>query len=106
MDTAHETTHHQMKLLPKPSEKLITSELNARVEPDAHIFAFANEHGKWDFLIAKDDKLVYTSKHRVYVSGSNGETVSLGQGSILVARTGKTVAMDRGSILVDRGDNC
>jgi len=49
---------------------------------------------------------VYTSKHRVYVSGSNGETVSLGQGSILVARKGKTVAMDGGSIPVDRGDNC
>lgn len=76
------------------------------IEPDAHIFAFANEHEKWDFLIAKDDKLVYTSKHKVYVSRNNGETVSLGQGSILVAKKGKTVVMDKGSILVDRGKHC
>jgi hypothetical protein len=71
-------------------------------EPDAHIFAFANEHEKWDFLIAKDDKLVYASKHKVYVSKNGGESVSLGQGGILVAKKGKTVVIDRGNILVDR----
>ena len=72
------------------------------IEPNAHIFAFANEREKWDFLIAKDDKLVYTSKHKVFVSKNNGESVSLGQGSILVAKKGKTVVIDRGNILVDR----
>jgi len=76
------------------------------IEPDAHIFAFANEHRKWDFLIAKDNKLVYTSKHKVYVSKNNGETVSLGQGSVLVAKKGKTVVIGGGNILVDRGDHC
>ena len=75
------------------------------IEPNAHIFAFANEHEKWDFLIAKDDKLVYTSKHKVYVSKNNGESVSLGQGSILVAKKGKTVVIDRGNILVDRDEH-
>ena len=76
------------------------------IEPDAHIFAFATEHGKWDFLIAKDDKLVYTSKHKVYVSKNNGETVSLGQGSILVAKKGKTVVIGGGNILVERDEQC
>ena len=76
------------------------------IEPNARIFAFANEHEKWDFLIAKDDKLVYASKHKVYVSKNGGESVSLGQGSILVAKKGKTVVIDRGNILVDRDDNC
>jgi len=76
------------------------------IEPDAHIFAFANEHEKWDFLIAKDDKLVFTSKQKVYVSKNNGESVSLGSGSILVARKGKTVVIDKGNILVDRGEHC
>jgi hypothetical protein len=75
------------------------------IESNAHIFAFANEHERWDFLIAKDDKLVYTSKHKVYVSENNGESVSLGQGSILVAKKGKTVVIDRGNILVDRDDD-
>jgi hypothetical protein len=72
------------------------------IELNAHIFAFANENEKWDFLIAKDDKLVYTSEHKVFVSKKGGESVSLGQGSILVAKKGKTVIIDRGNILVDR----
>jgi hypothetical protein len=72
------------------------------IEPDAHIFAFANDHEKWDFLVAKDDRLVYASKHKVYVSKNGGESVSLGQGSILVSKKGKTVVIDRGNILVDR----
>jgi len=76
------------------------------IEPDARIFAFANEHEKWDFLIAKDDKLVYTSKHKVYISKNNGESASYGQGSILVAKRGKTVVIDRGNILVDRDEHC
>lgn len=76
------------------------------IEPDVHVFAFANEHGKWDFLAAKDDKLVYTSKHKVYVSKNNGETLSVGLGSILVARKGKTVVIGGGNILVDRGEPC
>jgi hypothetical protein len=76
------------------------------IKPDAHIFAFANEHENWDFLIAKDDELVYTSKHKVYVSKDNGESVSLEPGSILVARKGKTVVIDKGNILVDRDEHC
>lgn len=73
------------------------------IEHDARIFAFATEHDdKWDFLIAKDDKLVYTSRDKVYISRSNGESASVGLGGILVARKGKTVVIDRGNILVDR----
>jgi hypothetical protein len=72
------------------------------IEPDAHIFAFANEHQKWDFLIIKDDRLVYASKHKVYISKNGGESVSLGPGSILVNKKGKTVVIDKGNILVDR----
>lgn len=73
------------------------------VEHDACIFAFATEHDdKWDFLIAKDDKLVYTSRNKVYVSRSNGGSASVGSGEILVSRKGKTVVIERGNILVDR----
>lgn len=72
------------------------------IEPDARIFAFADDHEKWDFLIAKDDKLVYASRHKVYVSKSGDESASLGQGSILVSKKGKTVVIDKGNILVDR----
>jgi len=72
------------------------------MESDAHIFAFATEHDRWDILVAKQDKLVYTSKNRVYVSRDNGESVSLGPAQILVAKKGKTVVTDKGNILVDR----
>jgi len=75
------------------------------MESDAHIFAFATEHDRWDILVAKQDKLVYASKHRVYVSGDDGESVSVGPAQILVAKKGKTVVMDKGNILVDRNDH-
>ncbi len=75
------------------------------IEGDSHIFAFATEHSKWDLLVAKRDKLVYTSKHRVYVSRDNGESVSLSPAQILVAKKGKTVVIDNGNILVDRDDH-
>jgi len=72
------------------------------IESDTHIFAFATEHGRWDILVAKQNKLVYASKHRVYVSRDNGESVSVGPAQILVAKKGKTVVIDKGNILVDR----
>jgi len=72
------------------------------IKPDAHIFAFATEHDKWDILVAKKDKLVYTSKHRVYVSRDNSESVSVGPSEILVAKKGKAVVIDKGNILVER----
>ncbi len=75
------------------------------IREDSHIFAFATEHDKWDMLVAKRDRLVYTSKHRVYVSRDNGESVSLSPAQILVAKKGKTVVIDKGNILVERGDH-
>ena len=72
------------------------------VESDAQVFAFATEHDRWDILVAKQNKLVYTSKHRVYVSRDNGESVSFGPAQIIVAKKGKTVVIDKGNILVDR----
>ncbi len=75
------------------------------IKGDSHIFAFATENDRWDILVAKRDKLVYTSKHRVYVSRDNGESVSLGPAQILVAKKGKTVIIDNGNILVDRDDH-
>jgi hypothetical protein len=75
------------------------------IKENSRIFAFATEHNTWDILIAKTDKLVYTSKHRVYISRDNGESVSLGPTQILVAKKGKTVVIGNGNILVDRDDH-
>jgi len=74
------------------------------VNENTHIFAFATEYNKWDILVAKRDKMVYTSKERVYITKNNGHSVSLEPGSILVSRKGKTVVIDKGNILVDRED--
>lgn len=74
------------------------------IKGDSHIFAFATENDKWDVLVAKRAKLVYASKHRVYVSRDNGGSVSLSPAQILVAKKGKTVVIDNGNILVDRDD--
>jgi len=78
---------------------------NFDIERNVNIFAFANEHSRWDILIAKDDNIVYTSKEKVYVSKGNGHSVSLGPGSIFVSRKGKTVIIDNGNILVDRHES-
>ena len=72
------------------------------IESNAQVFAFATETDRWDILVAKQDKLVYTSKNRVYVSRDNGESVSLSPAQIIVAKKGKTVVIDKGNILVDR----
>ncbi len=72
------------------------------IERDTQVFAFATESGKWDFLIAKDDKLVYASKQSVYISKDDGESVCTGAGGLFVAKKGKTVVIDKGGILVER----
>ena len=77
---------------------------NFDIEKDAHIFAFAMEHSKWDILIAKGEKLVYTSKEKVYITKDNGHSVSLEPGSIFVSKKGKTVIIDKGNILVERNE--
>lgn len=74
------------------------------IDHDAHIFAFATEHDKWDLLIAQNDKLVYTSKHQVYVSRNNDEGVSINPAQILVAKKGKTIVIDKGNILVEKDE--
>jgi hypothetical protein len=72
------------------------------IERDTRVFAFATESGKWDFLIAKDDKLVYASEQNVYISKDNGESVCTGPGELFVAKKGRTVVIDKGGILVER----
>lgn len=72
------------------------------IERDTRVFAFATEFGKWDFLIAKNDKLVYASKQNVYISRNDDERVCAGPGELFVAKKGRTVVIDRGNILVER----
>jgi len=74
------------------------------IEKNAHMFAFITENTKWDILVAKEGKLVYKSRQRVYVYKDDGESVSLGPAQILVAKKGKTVVIDKGNILVDRDE--
>jgi len=74
-------------------------------DADAHIFAFANQPDKWDVLISKGDKLVYSSKEKVFISKNQAESISVQSGNVLVAKRGKTVVIDRGNILVDRDES-
>lgn len=72
---------------------------------DSRLFAFLNEHGKWDLLISRDNELVYTSAGKVFISRDKADTVMINPPQVMVANKGKTVVIDGNSILVDRGDS-
>jgi len=73
-------------------------------EEDSQVFAFANEHDKWDMLISKEDKLVYMSKDKVYISKDKAESVDISPAGVLVAERGKTIVIGKNNILIDSDD--
>lgn len=73
-------------------------------EEDSQVFAFANEHDKWDMLISKEYKLVYMSKDKVYISKDKAESVDISPAGVLVAERGKTIVIGKNNILIDSDD--
>jgi len=73
-------------------------------EADSQVFAFANEHDKWDMLISKGDKLVFTSRDKVYISKDKAEGINVSPAGFLVAKRGKTVVIGKNNLLIDSDD--
>jgi hypothetical protein len=71
-------------------------------EEDSRLFAFVGEHDKWDMLISKGNRLVFTSKDKVYISKDKVQNLVIGPEQVLVAGKGKTVVISNNDILVDR----
>ena len=63
-------------------------------EDGAFIFAFPNEKGKLDILLAKDDKLIYTSTEKVFVSKGE-KTVLTSHGKVITSKSGKSVIIEK-----------
>ena len=68
---------------------------------DARLFAFLNGEGKLDILVSKNDKLVYKSEKRVYIS-KGSKSVLQRPGEIIVSRKGKTVVIANNGILIEK----
>jgi len=68
---------------------------------DARLFVFLNEEDKLDILISKNDKLVYKSEKKVYLS-KGSKSVLQRPGEIIVSRKGKTVVIANNDILIEK----
>jgi len=68
---------------------------------DARLFVFLNEEDKLDILISKNDKLVYKSEKKVYLS-KGSKSVLQRPGEIIVSRKGKTVVIANNGILIEK----
>ncbi len=74
---------------------------------DGHLLAFSNENGGWDILVSEGNKLVYTSKHSVYVSKGDAKSVVIQPDSVVVKRNGKTVVIVGDNVFVNKDpDHC
>lgn len=79
--------------------------LESKFEKRSIMFAFLNTHDKWDVLISKGDKIIYTSEGRVYISSDLDEDFETRSAHVLFARNGKTVVVGRHNVLVDYGED-
>jgi len=70
-------------------------------EEGSCLFAFVSDYDEWDILISKKDKLVYTSKDKIYVSKDRADSVAVSPAHVLVLEKGKTVVIGKDNILVD-----
>jgi len=68
---------------------------------DSHLFAFMNEEGKLDILVSRDDKLVYKSEKKVYLSKGSKNVLKCPK-EIIVSRKGKTVVIANNNILIEK----
>jgi len=72
-----------------------SSDMSGRRFNDARgsfIFAFQNEKGRFDLLIGKGTKLVYTAADKVFVSKGN-KVVLTSNGEVVISRPGKSVVV-------------
>lgn len=72
-----------------------------KVEKGTQMFAFFSPDKTWDILLAKEDKLIFTSRNKVYIfKDLVGDTKSNPQ-HIHFAENGKTVIIEKNNILID-----
>jgi hypothetical protein len=64
------------------------------------IFAFPDAE-RFDILVSKENKLIYTSKERVFVF-KEGKEVLTSPEHIVVSKEGKAVVIAHGDILVEK----
>lgn len=70
-------------------------------EEDSQVFAFFTPDKTWDMLISKEDKLVFTSRNKVYIFKDSNESTEFHPERLLFAEDGKTVIIGKNTILID-----
>lgn len=83
------------------SQFTINSRKHPRLEENTEMFAFFTEDKTWDILIAKEDKLIFTSKSKVYIFRDTAEDTESRPQRLLLAEDGKTVIIGKNNILID-----
>jgi hypothetical protein len=83
------------------SQFTINSQKHPKIEEDTQMFAFFTPDKTWDILIAKEDKLIFTSKNRVYIFKDEAEVTEFHPHRLMLAADGKTVIIGKNNILID-----
>lgn len=83
------------------SQFTINNDKHPRLEQNARIFAFFTPDKTWDILIAKEDKLIFTSRNKVYIFKDATEDAEFHPQRLILAEDGKTVIIGKNNILID-----
>jgi len=83
------------------SQFTINSHKHPKLGEDTQMFAFFTPDKTWDILIAKEDKLIFTSRSQVYVFKDAAEDAEFHPQRLMLAEDGKTVIIGKNNILID-----
>lgn len=83
------------------SQFTINSHKRPKLEEDTQMFALFTPDRTWDILIAKEDKLIFTSKNRVYIFKDASEDTEFHTQRLMLAEDRKTVIIGKNNILID-----
>ena len=83
------------------SQFTTNSHKHPKLEEDTQMFAFFTTDKTWDILIAKEDKLIFTSRSKVYIFKDEAEDTEFHPQRLMLTEDGKTVIIGKNNILID-----
>ena len=87
------------------SQFTINSHKHPKLEENTQTFAFFTPDKAWDILVTKEDKLIFTSRNKVYIFKHPTENTQLHPQHLQFAENGKTIIIGKNNILIDLDAN-
>lgn len=83
------------------SQFTINSHKNPELEENTQMFAIPASDKTWNILIAKENKLIFTSKNKIYIFRDVSENSEFHPQITRFAEDGKMLIIDRNNILIE-----